>query len=133
MPIVLNARTDVFHLNIGEANARPAEALRRAQAYLGAGADCIFLFGHPDLKVVAELAQAIKAPINIVGRAGMPDMKELERLGVARVSTASGPSMAVLSTVRSVARSLFETGQFDSLTSDVKRADLQNWFAQKPS
>ena len=131
VPIVLNARTDVFHLNVGEASARPAEALHRARAYLEAGADCIFLFGHPELTVVAELAQSIKAPVNIVGRAGMPGMKELERLGVARVSTASGPSMAALSTVRSVARALFETGQFECLTSDVKRADLQHWFAEK--
>ena len=131
IPIVLNARTDVFHVNVGEAKDRPAEALRRANAYVKAGADCIFLFGHPDLKVVAELAPAIKAPINIVGRAGMPDMAELARLGVARVSTASGPCMAALATVSSVARCLFDTRQFDSLTSDVKRADLQNWFAEK--
>ena len=83
------------------------------------------------IEVVAELAKSIKAPINIVGRAGMPGVAELERLGVARVSTASGPLMTTLSTVRNVARSLFETRQFDSLTSDVKRADLQKWFTEK--
>lgn len=131
VPIVLNARTDVFHQNIGEAKDRPAEAHRRARAYLDAGADCIFLFGHPELEVVAELAKSIKAPINIVGRVGMPGMTELERLGVARVSTASGPTMAALSTVRNVARALFETRRFDSLTSDVKRVDLQRWFTEK--
>ena len=131
IPIVLNARTDVFHHNIGEAKDRPAEVLRRARAYLEAGADCIFLFGHPELEAVAELAKSIKAPVNIVGRAGMPGMAELERLGVARVSTASGPSMTALSMVRRVAQTLFETRQFESLTSDVKRADLQKWFAEK--
>ena len=131
VPLVLNARTDVFHHNIGEAKDRPAEAHRRARAYLDAGADCIFLFGHPELEVVAELAKSIKAPINIVGRVGMPGMGELERLGVARVSTASGPAMAALSTVRNVARALFEGRRFDSLTSDVKRADLQKWFTDK--
>jgi 2-methylisocitrate lyase-like PEP mutase family enzyme len=131
VPIVLNARTDVFHHNIGEAKDRPAEALARARAYLEAGADCIFLFGRPELEVVAELAKSIKAPVNIVGRAGMSRMAELERLGIARVSTASGPSMAALSTVRNVARALYETRQFDSLTSDVKRADLQKWFTEK--
>lgn len=129
VPIVINARTDVFHVNAGEASSRPAEALRRANAYVEAGADCIFLFGHPELEVVAELAKSIKAPVNIVGRAGMPGMNELESLGVARVSTASGPSMAALATVRRVAQALYETGQFDSLTSDVKRADLQSWFS----
>ena len=131
VPIVLNARTDVFHHDVGEAKDRPAEALRRARAYLEAGADCIFLFGRPDLELVAELAKSIKAPINIVGRAGMPGMAELERLGVGRVSTASGPSMVALSAVRNIARILFETRQFDSLTSDVKRTDLQKWFTEK--
>jgi 2-methylisocitrate lyase-like PEP mutase family enzyme len=121
----------VFHHNVGEAKNRLAEAHRRARAYLEVGADCIFLFGHPELEVVAELAKSIRAPINIIGRAGMPGMAELERLGVARVSTASGPSMAALSTVRNVARALFETRQFDSLTSDVKRADFQKWFTEK--
>ncbi len=131
VPIIINARTDVFHVNAGEASTRPAEALRRANAYLQAGADCIFLFGHPELPVVAELTKSIKAPVNIVGRAGMPGMKELEALGVARVSTASGISMAALAAVRNVARSLLETGTFNAMTSDVKRADLQQWFADK--
>ena len=133
VPIVVNARTDVFHLNLGEASARPAEAIRRAKAYLEAGADCIFLFGHPDLSVVAELAQSINAPINIVGRAGMPNMNELERLGIARVSTASGPAMTTLATVRNVARALYETRGFEDLIFDVKRADLQQWFAATAS
>jgi 2-methylisocitrate lyase-like PEP mutase family enzyme len=132
VPLLQNARTYVFHHNVGEANDRLAEAYERARAYLKAGADCIFLFGHPELEVVAEMAKSIKAPINIVGRAGMPGMVELERLGVARVSTASGPSMVALSAVRNIARALFETRQFDSLISDVKRADLQKWFAEKP-
>ena len=131
IPIVINARTDVFHLNLGEAAERPGEAARRATAYLAAGADAIFLFGQPELGVVSDLATRIKAPVNIVGRAGMPGMPELERMGIARVSTASGPSMTALATVRRVAVSLYETRGFDSLTSDVKRTDLQSWFSDK--
>src|SRR5690606_20332293 len=42
VPVVLNARTDVFHVNAGEESTRPGEALARAKAYLDAGADCIF-------------------------------------------------------------------------------------------
>ena len=130
VPIVINARTDVFHVNAGSASDRPAEAVRRAKAYLEAGADCIFLFGHPELSVVSELARAIKAPVNVVGRPGMPNMGELERLGVARVSTAGGMAMATLATVSDIARTLFETRSFDRLNSNVKRTDLQQWFAK---
>jgi 2-methylisocitrate lyase-like PEP mutase family enzyme len=131
VPIFINARTDVFHLEAGERADRPAEALRRARAYLEAGADGIFLFGHPELTVVADLAKAIPAPINIVGRPGMPGMTELERLGVARVSIAGGGAMATLSAVHDLAQSLFETRRFDRLTSNVKRADLQQWFSSR--
>ena len=130
VPIVINARTDVFHLNVGNESDRPAEALRRAKAYHDAGADCIFLFGHPELSVVAELARALEVPVNIVGRPGMPNMSELEKLGIARVSTAGGVAMASLGTVSEIARGLFETRGFDRLTSTVKRADLQQWFAR---
>ena len=128
--IVINARTDVFHLNVGNESERPAEALRRAHAYLDAGADCIFLFGNPELSVVSELARAINAPVNIVGRPGMPNMSELERLGIARVSTAGGAAIATLATVSDIARTLFVTRSFDRLTSNVKRTDIQQWFAK---
>lgn len=131
VPIVINARTDVYHHDTGDAAQRRDEALLRGRAYIEAGADCIFLFGRPALDVVAELAPLIAAPINIVGRAGMPGMATLERMGVSRVSTASGPSMAALAAVQRVARTLFETREFDALTSDVKRDDLQRWFAEK--
>ncbi|MGE0630452.1 MAG: isocitrate lyase/phosphoenolpyruvate mutase family protein, partial [Hyphomicrobiaceae bacterium] len=129
VPIVINARTDVFHVNSVEPGKRPAEALRRANAYVEAGADCIFLFGHPELETVAELAKSIKAPVNIVGRAGMPGMDQLASHGVSRVSTASGLSMAAFSAVRRLAVELHDTRQFDALTSDIKRPELQGWFA----
>jgi Phosphoenolpyruvate phosphomutase len=118
-------RTDVFHDNIGEAKDRPAEAHRRARAYLDAGADGIFLFGHPEFEVVAELAKSIKAPINIVGPVGMPGMAELEGLG----SRASAPLPG-----RRWQRSrpcATSPKHYSSLTSDVKRVDLQKWFTEK--
>jgi 2-methylisocitrate lyase-like PEP mutase family enzyme len=128
VPIVINARTDVYQVGWGEARERPDEALRRGQAYLAAGADCIFVFGQPSLAEVSVLATRLNAPVNIVGRPGMPAMEELERHGVARVSTASGVAMAALSSVQASARTLFESRTFDHLTTTVKRADLQEWF-----
>ena len=43
------------------------ETVRRAKAYLAAGADCIYPFGFIDMDTVARLVKAIRAPINIVG------------------------------------------------------------------
>jgi hypothetical protein len=64
--------------------AAAAETVRRAEAYLAAGADCIFPFAVTDADTIGRLTQAIQAPINIVGRAGTPDVATLERLGCRR-------------------------------------------------
>src|SRR3954454_4121317 len=45
IPLVLNARTDVFLGQIGDAETRLGRAIERGNAYLDAGADCIFVPG----------------------------------------------------------------------------------------
>ena len=97
VPLVINARIDLYLKHIGDDETRFAETVRRGQAYMAAGADCVFPFGLTDLKTISELVAALRSPLNIVGRAGMPSIARLEQLGVARVSTASGPSLVAVS------------------------------------
>jgi 2-methylisocitrate lyase-like PEP mutase family enzyme len=59
----------------------------------------------------------------------MPDVAELERLGIARVSTASGPSLVVMSTMQRIADELHTKGHFNGLDSSITRADAQALFA----
>jgi 2-methylisocitrate lyase-like PEP mutase family enzyme len=132
VPLVINARIDLYLKRIGDDETRFAETVRRGNAYLAAGADCIFPFGLTDLKIIADLVRALDAPINIVGRRGTPDVAQLERLGIARVSTASGPSLVVMSTMQKLAEDLREKGQFDVLESLLTRADAQNLFTARP-
>lgn len=42
VPLVVNARTDVYWREVGDPERRFGETVRRAGAYLGAGADCVF-------------------------------------------------------------------------------------------
>lgn len=132
VPLVINARIDLYLKHLGDDETRFAETVQRSKAYLAAGADCIFPFGLTDLKVIADLVTALKAPVNIVGRAGMPDVSELQRLGVARVSTASGPALVAMSVTRQIAVELRAKGQFSVLESSMKRADAQHLFAVRP-
>jgi 2-methylisocitrate lyase-like PEP mutase family enzyme len=132
VPIVINARVDLYLKNVGTNETRFAETVRRGKAYMAAGADCLFPFGLADLKIIADLVKALNVPINVVGRAGMPSVAELERLGVTRVSTASGPSLVVMSTVRQIADELRTKGEFDVLKSTIKRPDAQQLFAPRP-
>jgi 2-methylisocitrate lyase-like PEP mutase family enzyme len=129
VPIVINARIDLYLKNVGDDATRFADTVRRGKAYMAAGADCLFPFGLTDPKIIAELVKALNAPINIVGRAGGPGVAELERLGIARISTASGPSLVIMSLTKQIAEELRTQGQFDVLKSSMKRPDVQQLFA----
>ena len=130
--IVINARVDLYLKNVGTHETRFAETVRRGKAYMAAGADCLFPFGLAVSKIIADLVKALNVPINVVGRAGVTGGAELERLGVTRVSTASGPSLVVMSTVRQIANELRIKGEFDVLKSTIKRPDAQQLFALRP-
>lgn len=131
MPIVINARVDLYLKQVGDEASRFAETVKRAEAYLAAGADCIFPFALADLDVVRRLTAAIKAPINIVARAGTPPLRQLEAAGVARISTASGPALTVMSLIQRIATELRSTGEFDILHAEMKRVDAQRLFAKR--
>ena len=131
VPIAINARIDLYLKNVGDDASRFTETLRRAEAYLAAGADCIFAFGHIELDVIGRLAAAIKAPLNVVGRAGMPGLKTLEAAGVARVSIASGATLPVMSLIKQIADELRHKGEFDMLKASMTRPEAQKLFARK--
>jgi 2-methylisocitrate lyase-like PEP mutase family enzyme len=86
VPIVINARTDVFLPPSGIApDERVAEAIDRGRRYLNAGADCIYPIGVSDERDIATLVAELPGPINANTRAGL-DLARLRELGVARVS-----------------------------------------------
>ncbi|HEV2231784.1 MAG TPA: isocitrate lyase/phosphoenolpyruvate mutase family protein, partial [Terriglobia bacterium] len=113
---VLNARTDVFLRAVGEPATRLDHAIRRANAYRQAGADCLFVPGVTDRELIHRLAKDITGPINILAVAGSPPVAELEKLGVARVSVGSGPMRAAMGFTRHVAKELLETGAYSAFT-----------------
>jgi 2-methylisocitrate lyase-like PEP mutase family enzyme len=115
VPFVLNARTDVFLDAVGEPQTRFDEAVRRANAYREAGADCLFVPGVSDPKVIGELVRAIRGPLNILAGPSAPPVAELERLGVARVSTGSAFMRACFAKARDVARDIFAGGSWGRL------------------
>lgn len=130
VPVVINARVDLYLKHVGDEATRFTETVRRAEAYLAAGADCIFVFAVADIDLIKKLTAAIKAPVNVVGRAGGPGLKALEAAGVARVSIASGASMVVMSTIQRIAEELHQKGEFDILKASITRVEAQKLFAR---
>ncbi len=128
VPIVINARCDIFHLKNFEEKMRLPATLDRCKAYLAAGADCVYPFGLRDPAVIAALTEGLDAPVNITGRPGMPNLIELERIGVARVTIASAPTLVTMAAIQKLAAELHATGGFDALTSNFHRPEAQALF-----
>ena len=131
VPIVINARCDIFHLQHGEENARFAATVDRCKAYVAAGADCVSPFGLRDTSVIAALVKAVGAPVNVTGRAGMPDAAALEKIGVARITVASAPALVAMSGIQKLAAELRATGGFEMLTGTFRHPDAQKLFQTK--
>jgi len=115
VPIVINARTDVYLLSIGEPDTRFDHAVRRANAYRKAGADCLFVprIGRP--ADIERIVVALEGPLNLLAFPGIPTIAELERLGVARLSVGTWPTLAAMSTARKIAAELLGTGTYESM------------------
>jgi len=128
VPIVINARTDVFETP-GSNDERIAEAVRRGNMYLAAGADCVFVPFTSDAATIARLVKEIRGPINVLATKASPPIAELERLGVRRVSVGSGIARAAYSVARRAAQELFERGTYGPIAeATLTHADLQKLF-----
>jgi 2-methylisocitrate lyase-like PEP mutase family enzyme len=108
VPLVLNARTDIYLMPIGPPETRFERTVERLDAYRKAGADCVFAPALKESQTIARLVAAIKAPLNILMMPGGPSLDELERLGVARASIGSGLMRATLGRARSMAKAMLE-------------------------
>lgn len=112
----INARIDVFYLGLLGKEDALQETIRRAHAYLNAGADSIFIFGMNDKDVIVRLVQEIKAPLNLLANPQLPTIEELKNLGIARVSLGSGPIRATLGLLEEMSHELLKYGTYQSLT-----------------
>jgi 2-methylisocitrate lyase-like PEP mutase family enzyme len=115
-----------YLLGIGQKESRFEHAVSRLKAYRAAGADCLYPMGYFDPRTIAALVNALAGPINVMGLPGVPPAAELERLGVARVSTASGPARVALTASRKAAAELTRTGSFEVFGSDTVSHQVAN-------
>lgn len=87
VPLVVNARTDVYLSGTADPEDRLAAALSRGSAYLAAGADCVFVPGCTDPWAIGTLARSLGAGrLSLLALPGTPNAATLEELGVARLS-----------------------------------------------
>jgi 2-methylisocitrate lyase-like PEP mutase family enzyme len=118
--LVINARTDSFYTSSRSQKEKLAESIRRGNKYREAGADCIFVQPVWEKETIKTLVREIHAPINILANPGNaggipPSVRELQDLGVARLSLGSGLMKATLALMKKVANELSEQGTYNIL------------------
>src|SRR5574338_1504016 len=118
--LVINARTDSFYTSSGSTQEKLSESIKRGNKYREAGADCIFVQPVWEKKTISTLVKEINAPINILANPGIgagipPSVRELQDLGVARLSLGSAMMKATLALMKKVANELSEKGTYHIL------------------
>ncbi len=118
--LVINARTDSFYVSSGSPQEKLSESIKRGNKYREAGADCIFVQPVWEKEMISTLVKEINAPINIlanptIGAGVTPSIRELQDLGVARVSLGSSLMKATLALIKKAADELSGKGTYNIL------------------
>jgi 2-methylisocitrate lyase-like PEP mutase family enzyme len=124
VPIVINARTDVYWRRIGPPERRFADTVRRLRLYAAAGADCVFVPGVPGPGVdpvrgrtlIGKLVRELDGtPMNLLSDSALPPIADLQALGVRRLSVGSALYRLGMATVREAVGKLLRSGRQDPL------------------
>lgn len=114
--LVINARVDAFlhALDKQPQGDQLEEALTRANAYIEAGADCVYPITLWERDALTSFIAKVDGPVNILATPRAPSIAELAEFGVARVSLAGflyrGAMAWLQSTLDSLAREAEEAG-----------------------
>jgi 2-methylisocitrate lyase-like PEP mutase family enzyme len=105
VPLVINARSDMFSLKMDNA---VNIAIERGKAYKSAGADCFYPILVSNYDHISTILDETKMPVNVNLLKPVSDLHRLEKMGVARVSV--GPQLLyhILTTMKQMADSLYQ-------------------------
>lgn len=105
------------------------EALRRLEAYAEAGADVLFA---PGVRTAADVSEVVrvagKLPVNVVMGAPGLTQRELEDLGVKRISTGGALARVAWGAMMRAAADIAEHGRFDTLTGVPPAGEIESAF-----
>jgi 2-methylisocitrate lyase-like PEP mutase family enzyme len=131
VPLVLNARTDVYLLQVGNPATRYDETIKRLHSYRDAGADCVFAPGASDPETIRRLVSDLACPLNILAGPGSPSFRELTALGVKRISLGSGPMRAALGLLRRLAQEVKAEGTYSNMSGAPSHAEMNQLMSPK--
>ena len=131
--LFVNARCDVYLKGLTTPDRALEESISRGVRYREAGADGFFLAGLVDPAAIRQVVAAVKLPLNLLVRDGLPAVPELAALGVRRVSAGSGISSAVYGLTRRAVRQFLDTGAYDAiLDGAMPYPEVNALFGERP-
>ena len=121
----LNARVDAFMMMTDDPKRALDEGIRRGNLYAEAGADCIFFLHIEERETIARLVKEIKAPVSILAGTKAPGVRELEDIGLARVSYGSAFTKAAIAAVKRLALEIRDSGTATALKDALSTQELR--------
>ena len=105
VPLVINARTDVFLEASGTPHELLSDAIVRLSAYREAGADCLFPIGLRDPDAIRQLTSELHHPVNSLG---------------------GGPQRAALATLGAIAEEVRDHGTYGAMQAMLTHSELDD-------
>lgn len=109
-----------------------ADAIRRLQAYAAAGADCLYAPGISTREQIAAVVAAVAPkPVNLlIGSASELTLRDIEALGVRRVSVGGAMARTAWGGFMRAAQTLANEGRFDGFAGAASGAQLNALFRE---
>lgn len=130
VPIVINARTDVFLLAKGEGSVR--EGIERGQAYRSAGADCFYPVTINNHEDIAQIVRELRMPVNVLLMKPLEDLWQLKKIGVARLSLGPGLLNHALTTMKDLAEGLMRYDSTSYFNRDLLTREYRDGLIPNP-
>ncbi len=109
--IVVTARAENHIRGVDPASPEGiADTVARLESFSSVGADVLYAPGILTADQISTVVQAVDLPVNVLALGGVPPVRELAELGVARVSVGSGFFLAAFGGLADAAREWLDDG-----------------------
>ncbi|MCZ2100902.1 MAG: isocitrate lyase/phosphoenolpyruvate mutase family protein [Chitinophagales bacterium] len=131
--LFINARVDTYVYGSHLSHEDKLEAaIYRGRAYRDAGAECIFPILLTDTNHIRTLVRELSMPINIMAFPGIPSLKELQQLGVKRISVGGSLLKIAIQSIKAFSTKFKDMDGIETLfTSGITSDYLNQLVLQK--
>lgn len=130
--LVINARADSFFAEgFSSDEERIEDVVTRLNAYIQAGADTTYPVGRGDAETLKILRKRISAPINVLATAKTASLKELQELGINRVSFGPYIFRSLLAKMSAMQDEILNMGGYDIVMNGIwSGGDVKKFLIQ---